>query len=174
MNPAELCGKCGLRRDSGTHANCNCDRRSGIAHHAFVEPVPAPQPPADAATNESGPAELGPPIAPGHEWINGSLRRPAGPPVTGDGDETVVREIANRWTKEWSGSEGRTRMPGPDAIANAVREAIARGRALGARDERADIIRDARESHCFCCPGQPRCPICEFADAIARRAGRGT
>jgi hypothetical protein len=86
----------------------------------------------------------------------------------------VVREIANRWTKEWSGSEGRTRMPGPDAIANAVREAIARGRALGARDERADIIRDARESHCFCCPGQPRCPICEFADAIARRAGRGT
>jgi hypothetical protein len=63
-----------------------------------------------------------------------TLPKPAGPPVTGDGDETVVREIANRWTKEWSGSEGRTRMPGPDAIANAVREAIARGRALGARD----------------------------------------
>jgi hypothetical protein len=67
----------------------------------------------------------------GHRFVE---PKPAGPPVTGDGDAAVVREIANRWTKEWSGSEGRTRMPGPDAIANAVREAIARGRALGARD----------------------------------------
>jgi hypothetical protein len=151
--------------------------------HDFLEP--APQPPADATAISE--RDIGVLESMGRANGRGA---PAGPPVTGDGDAAVVREIANRWTKEWSGSEGRARMPGPDAIANAVREAIARGRELGEREDElmlflAESVRDAFECDCefegdTCpCEGDGNddegCWRCQANAAIeARRAGRGT
>jgi hypothetical protein len=61
---------------------------------------------------------------------------PAAPPVSGDGDEAVVREIALRW----AGRDGvGARLDG------AVREALERGRALGAREERREIEKQLRK-----------------------------
>jgi hypothetical protein len=122
-----------------------------------------------------------------------SNEKPAGPPVTGDGDEASLRGILGRlvraqwmawarkqpnpkasWLVEWESLSEPDREVDRLIGESLYEVGLTRGRALGAREERADIIRDAHESHCYCCPGQPRCPICEFADAIARCAGRGT
>lgn len=103
--------------------------------HVFVEPTiaPAPQPPADAPPCDcpGEPHKLG-------CARNGVRTSPAAPPVTGDGD---LDEIAERWlTMEnppMGGAIGR--------VYGAVREALQRGRALGAREENVACERLVRE-----------------------------
>ena len=129
------------------------------------EPTPAPQPPADATAkrvlvidDEMGASRS-------------MLRRlaaqrgedapvfvaPADLPVTGDGDEAVVREIALALFAKWNISAVAARdgimSAARSDFEEAVRAGLARGRALGAMD-----------AVCPLC-GQP----CE-----ARRAGRET
>jgi hypothetical protein len=98
----------------------------------------------------------------------------ARPPVTGDGDAAELDRLVEDAVMSMNVRPYHSTRQAMDNLAyEAYAAGIARGRELGAREERADIIRDAHESHCYCCPGRPRCPICEFADAIeARRAGR--
>jgi hypothetical protein len=158
--------------------------------HAFVEPAPAPQPPADATTNESGPAELGPPIAPGHEWINGSLRRTAGPPVTGEGDAALAESIAKYHDEhaQFGGAGREFHERAASAIRTIYASGIARGRVLGARDDAIeDVGRVIADNGCDCegddCPtseatceelGHEPCLAHRVERAIAaRRAGRG-
>jgi hypothetical protein len=196
-NFSDLCAREDCRRPRNSVVHAFIGSLPENYRHAFVEPAPAPQPPADAAPlrhatlceypqhcykQDDGTCPAG--CLTGCDPENGThtasclAAPPAGPPVTGEGDalcrecenrHETAQEIADHWIDRWNGGEGG----GRGAVEGAVREAIARGRALGAREERADIIRDAHESHCYCCPGRPRCPICEFADEIARRAGRG-
>jgi hypothetical protein len=138
-------------------------------HPARAVPIePAPQPPADAATNE------GWPCVPAHQSANPSTNPPytAAPPVSGDGDEAVVR--------------GRMPWPRPACDMNSpcggcftrgicdqlmwdsgYAAGLERGRALGARDER-----DACEAIARMLPQTPRVKVARaIADAIARRSG---
>ncbi len=90
---------------------------------------------------------------------------PAAQPETGD--EALVREIAGRWIKDWSGSEGRDRMPGPDAITRAVREALRVGRA--AENESCEKeLRELAEN----ADDVIHAVLRMAADAIAKRRGR--
>lgn len=182
MSDNDVCGKPLCRQIRRAHVWTN----HTIAH-AFVEPVPAPQPPADATSPNDKCAgtcvdgglcgyvrrahgkELG---QIGHRFVE---PKPDDPPVTGDGDAAELDRLVEDAVMSMNVRPYHSTRQAMDNLAyEAYAAGIARGRALGAREERADIIRDAHESHCYCCPGRPRCPICEFADAIARRAGRGT
>jgi hypothetical protein len=175
-DPYERCG----RKD--------CDKqRWNHWGHAFVEPVPAPQPPADAATCKpcaakrterdeallaTLPTPAGPPVT-GEaierrcskcnraSWTNidgacafpqpdGSVCTGTWRPVTGDGDEAVVREIVKEWTaKTWVRSMGRR-----GAIEEIARQAYAAGarrdaaKATGQADPDAiaELARPAWES----------------------------
>jgi hypothetical protein len=151
-NPNVRCALegCGLRRRD--HLSWQAAQLTGQLH-AFVEP--APQPPADAATHAyRGRGELchfmlgrpgeqqiqcdQPPLAVCHA----REEKPAAPPVSGDGDEAVVREIANRHV-----SAGNCCFTNTMVL---VREALERGRALGARDEREaieDQLRTQADEH---------------------------
>jgi hypothetical protein len=143
--------------------------------HAFVEPAPAPQPPADATSPVCGAhGEVWCHDPAGHAWPHEWRNVPAGPPVTGDGDAAELDRLVEDAVMSMNVRPYHSTRQAMDNLAyEAYAAGIARGRELGAREERADIIRDAHEWHCYCCPGRPRCPICEFADAIeARRAGR--
>jgi hypothetical protein len=127
----------------------------------------------------------------GHRFVE---PKPAGPPVTGDGDalcrecenrHETAQEIADHWIDRWNGGEGG----GRGAVEGAVREAIARGRELGEREDElmlflAESVRDAFECDCefegdTCpCEGDGNddegCWRCQANAAIeARRAGRG-
>jgi hypothetical protein len=89
---------------------------------------------------------------------------PAAPTVSGDGDEAVVREIANRHV-----SAGNCCFTNTMVL---VREALQHGRELGAREEREHCVRLAR--HFKDEPGIRFPPIDRqvlIADAIARRSG---
>jgi hypothetical protein len=163
-NPNVRCALegCGLRRRD--HLSWQAAQLTGQLH-AFVEP--APQPRADAAPRGAQCMKCGcskdavgycscdddrrlkaaqaPQCAHSRIYMvrDGMCRAcpPAAPPVSGDGDEAVVREIALRW----AGRDGvGARLDG------AVREAIERGRALGARDEREaieDQLRTQADEH---------------------------
>jgi hypothetical protein len=133
--------------------------------HAFVEPVPAPQPPALCSKVIDGELCATPEREPPHGKMSGhkfqppadattiserdigvlkSMGRangrgePVGPPVTGDGDEKLVRE-AHALAAEYGicdyGEEGASfHSTECEAVVKAAGLGLARGRALGARD----------------------------------------
>jgi hypothetical protein len=132
----QLC-QCG-RDGRYTHV-CGAMYVAGTVTAGALSFEPAPQPPADAATCAycgrvrsnlwhkvtSDPGT--------HAFVE--LTPPAAPPVSGDGYEAVVREIANFWYGRYVGPH----LPElqHSMLPNAVREALERGRALGAREERS-------------------------------------
>jgi hypothetical protein len=150
MSRLTPCFRCG--RSRGSHFTY--DGHDDL-DHAFVEP--APQPPAESA--EQLRARLGwPPLSEAQKRANlehnlsalgvtdgERTQPPAAPPVSGD--EAVVREIVGRWNEHriWMG-EGMDHFPtAAEVIGLAVREALERGRALGARDEREACLNIAED-----------------------------
>lgn len=154
-------------------------REHGHGFHDFVEPDAAPQPPADALSvaDEFDRTDYGAGYKAGFADGRDYESSPeAAQPVTGDGDEAVVREILEPWLDK---------LPGVSSfdMAALVRAGIARGRALGARDENVACekqLRDrcraslALDRNAIEAPTQQSIALSAAADAIARRAGRGT
>jgi hypothetical protein len=122
MDGAWYCDECDY---AAVVFKCHDGLRLSPARAVPIEP--APQPPADAATVKYS-CDL-------HQDCVNKLaphynQKPAAPPVSGD--EDIVREIANRHVSA-----------GYCCFTNAmvaVREALERGRALGARDAASDAV----------------------------------
>jgi hypothetical protein len=167
--------KCGLWRDS--HRNSRF--APGYAH-AFVEP--APQPPADAASDQLRNCPKT-----GRQCMCVDVRsdcEPAAPPVSGD--EAVVRETTHQYLQGPWPSDACAEAATDGALCmltnaehrfepltlrekQAYAAGLERGRALGARD----VERILHES-CDCAAAPERslkCSACRAADAIARRSG---
>jgi hypothetical protein len=141
---------------------------TAVVNHAFVEPVPTPQPPADATATISE-RDIG--VLESMGRANGR-GEPAGPPVTGDRDaapsqlywELVDIDDLGTWKDLVRSVLDRCHAAG-----------LARGRALGAREAldsleatmKADLDHYALNKHAVEW-------IPHFLEAIeARRAGRG-
>jgi len=147
------------------------------ARHAFVEP--APQPPADAtakcARKDCGRERHEVPAhgyGPGaHDFIP-----PAGPPVTGDGDEALdAAELA--WSTLGSLQCDEVWEALKQAARDGLKAGLARGRALGARDENEaceKLMRERADEAAIDDQQRIRKTLHGAAVAIARRAGRGT
>jgi hypothetical protein len=186
--PTDRCAHAYLRHLDGQPAVCDVRRYlhgDGGWNHAFVEP--APQPPADAASDQLRNCPKT-----GRQCMCVDVRsdcEPAAPTVSGDGGEAraidvaayneatareiTTRTIAQKWRNEWVDEDGEHTME--QCFENAALEAYAagleRGRALGARDEQTSIVKELLAAACVAC-GHERCnSFLRTADAIARRSG---